>query len=258
MRYLLLLLSLPLRNSLIFANRQSAYRRPFLQFALLAASCAHGPRISPHDGGSASSRAPLPRVTLLQALHTINFSFNNISVLPLPLLQNASHVQSVVTSANPVCFPAPEICNSGQLPPTSLRPLPPNQPECRLAACARLSLLIPPRARAQPQRLQLDAGRRRRTRCPAPCCLALTRALQVLGPWLAQACSLQSLDVSRNPDICSAGVYLLLDALLPCSNMLTTISIGACGLDSEFDPTALRSFAKLRRYRFGRLVRLLS
>ena len=71
---------------------------------------------------------------------------------------------------------------------------------------------------------------------------------QVLGPWLAQACNLQSLDISRNPDVCNAGLYLLLDALLPCSNVLTAITVAACGLDSQFDPSVLRSYAKLRRY----------
>ena len=71
---------------------------------------------------------------------------------------------------------------------------------------------------------------------------------QMLSPWLVQATHLQSLDISRNPDLCNAGFYLICDALLPCSNVLTSLSVGACGLDSELDTSALRSFAKLRRF----------
>jgi hypothetical protein len=42
-------------------------------------------------------------------------------------------------------------------------------------------------------------------------------------------------------------MYLLLDALLPSCNVLSTLLIGACGLDHDFDPSVLRSFTKLRR-----------
>jgi hypothetical protein len=94
---------------------------------------------------------------------------------------------------------------------------------------------------------QADAAVSPRPRFPPS---FLTR-LQVLSPWLAQAANLQSLDISRNPDVCNAGLYLLLDALLPCSNVLTSITVAACGLDSQFDPSVLRSYAKLRRVSFA-------
>jgi hypothetical protein len=60
----------------------------------------------------------------------------------------------------------------------------------------------------------------------------------------------KSLDISRNPDLCNSGFYLICDALLPSSNVLESFSAESCGLDSELDASVLRSFSKLRRFLF--------
>ena len=61
---------------------------------------------------------------------------------------------------------------------------------------------------------------------------------------------MKSLDISRNPDLCNSGFYLICDALLPSSNVLESFSAESCGLDSELDASVLRSFSKLRRFWF--------
>lgn len=108
-----------------------------------------------------------------QALHTVDLSCNNMTVMPMQLLQNASHVQHVIATSNPICLPPVSVCNTGRLPCSLASFCCTHHLTCmhRLAARSRLQFLIPPHPRAQSLQLPPHTVRRicrpRLAPCPA-------------------------------------------------------------------------------------------